>query len=270
MSAIVHSSLLPRINVRGNVKKLINELGNIQKEINKNINIYDAVMLGNIMEHIYLNDDREDEKFLYDLAKTNMRSIDFCNNFTLNDLFIIMEIRTFVKEELAMEIAQFIQYFLPQRSYEKVPICIQSKDAKGKTVKKHLDVKLYYGYEADAVQWLIKVFFNRIDLINQEDRSLDISNTVLDIIQNCDGLNKDVIQNKFFGVNFKDNAENHILFQTILMNEYFPTDLELFQYSHTVDYDVNDDENSLVELDVYECCGIYKMYVERCLNSYIS
>ncbi len=263
---VIHSSLLPRINVRGNVLKLVENLENIQSETS--INIYNALMLGNIMENIFKNDDRENVSFSYDLAKTNMRSIDdFCDNFTLNDLFIKMQIRTFVNEEMAMEIAQYIQIFLPQRSYEKVPIHVISKNAKGKTVSKALEVKLYYAYEADAVMWLIKTFFNRIDLININHRILDDCSTVLDIVKDYEGLNKEVIQNKFFGSDFKNNADNHILFQSILMSEYFPTNLDLFQYSHSVDFDVNDDD--LLELEVYECCGIYKMYIEKCLESYI-
>ena len=186
--------------------------------------LYDAELIGSTMENVYATTDMAP---LYEAAKSNMVSVDYVDEFTLDLMFRMMNIRTHVDERTAMEIAGFIQLYLPQRTFSKVPIAVNSVDSAGNPVTKVLEVKLYYAYEADAVQWLIKAFFNRSDLIDESHRQLNTTTTTYMILDACCEKNP-VIQTLFFGHDEAANAHNHLTFQSEIMTIRFPTTFAIF------------------------------------------
>ncbi len=157
---IAHCSQLPRIQTRGLVKKYLESF----KE--RVMDFYNPEQMGYTMEFNVFNVHADtDQKSRYANTKEKMLSVNYFGDFTLDMLFRMMNIRDTIDERTAMEIAGFIQLYLPQRPFTKVPITVNSVDSDGNPVTKVLEVKLYYAYEFAAVQWLVQVFFNRLDLI---------------------------------------------------------------------------------------------------------
>ncbi len=237
----IHSSQLPRIQTRGLVNKFVNAITKKESQY-----LYDATLIGTTMESVYATTDL---KSRYESIKTNMVSVDYVGDFTFDLMFRMMNIREHVDERTAIEIAGFIQLYLPQRTFTKVPITVNSVDAEGNPVTKVLEVKQYYAYEADAVQWLIKAFFNRIDLIDESHRMLYANTTTYDVL-NASKEKNTAVNNFFFGSDETANAHNHYTFQREMMELRFPNMFNIFR---PID-DVNEQ---------FMCCGIFTMYIER-------
>lgn len=245
-----HASQLPRIQTRG----LVNQY---MKAISRNpiyTHLYDAVIIGNTMENVYAT---TDQKSRYEAVKCAMTSVDYLGDFTLDLMFRMMNIRDHVDERMAMEIAGFLQLYLPQRTFTKTPITVNSVDAEGNPVTKVLEVKLYYAYEADAVQWLIKAFFNKSDLIDERHRMMDAT-TCTYMVLDASSVDNPVIQTLFFGDDEVANAHNHITFQSEMMNIRFPTTFNIFTPPNI----------EAGYFPSYSCAGIYTMYIERFASAF--
>ncbi len=245
---MVHCSELPRVHTRGNVKKYVDIV--TQNAYEK---LYDAKIMGDTMENIYAT---SCDASRYETAKANIVNVSYLGDFTLDMLFRMMNIREAVDERMAMEIAGIIQLYLPQRSFTKVPITVNSVDIEGKPVKKVLEVKLYYAYEADAVQWLIMAFFNRSDLIEERYRKMNAMVSPYEVLYALKDDNH-LVNTLFFGTNVYMNIQNHIIFQNEIMSIRFPSGLELFWHTHTMS-----------DLEVYSCAGIFTMYIERFTSNF--
>jgi hypothetical protein len=246
---IAHCSQLPRIQTRGLVNKFVNA---ISKKISQHL--YDATLIGNTMENVYAT---TDQKSRYETVKASMVSVDYVGDFTFDLMFRMMNIREHVDERTAMEIAGFVQFYLPQRTFEKVPIKVNSVDAEGNPVTKVLEVKLYYAYEADAVQWLIKAFFNRTDLIDESHHQLDGITAPCDILNKLKDKNQ-VIETFFFGNDVNANIHNHLTFQSEMMRIRFPTEFDIF----------TECDDMIDGYPVFTCCGIFSMYIERFADTF--
>ena len=246
---IAHCSQLPRIQTRGLVNEFVKTITKKESQY-----LYDAELIGSTMENVYATTDMAP---LYEAAKSNMVSVDYVDEFTLDLMFRMMNIRTHVDERTAMEIAGFIQLYLPQRTFSKVPIAVNSVDSAGNPVTKVLEVKLYYAYEADAVQWLIKAFFNRSDLIDESHRQLNTTTTTYMILDACCEKNP-VIQTLFFGHDEAANAHNHLTFQSEIMTIRFPTTFAIFT-------PLNIEAGYFPS---YSSSGIYTMYIERFASAF--
>lgn len=244
-----HASQLPRIQTRGLVNQFVKAIKEYQC-------LYDAVLIGNTMESVYATTDQNSR---YETAKSSMISVDYLGDFTLDLMFRMMNIRDHVDERMAMEIAGFIQLYLPQRSFTKTPITVNSVDADGNPVTKVLEVKLYYAYEADAVQWLIKAFFNKNDLIDERHRMMDAT-TCTYMVLDASSVDNPVIQTLFFGENEAANAHNHLTFQSEMMTLRFPTMFNIFTPPNI----------EAGYFPTYSCSGIYTMYIERFVSAFSS
>lgn len=244
-----HSSQLPRVQTRNIVDKFVKDISTKECSV-----LYDAELIGKTMEEAYA-----DEKSSYEAAKSSMVSIDYPGDFTLDLMFRMMNIREHVDERMAMEIAKFIQLYLPQRTFTKTPITVNSVDGEGNPVTKVLEVKLYYAYEADAVQWLIKAFFNRNDLIDERHRKLDATTCTYMVLE-ASSVDNPVIQALFFGENEDANVHNHLTFQSEMMTLRFPTMFNIFTPPN-------------IEAGYFpscSCAGIFTMYIERFVSAFSS
>lgn len=245
----VHSSLLPRIKTQGLVKEFVNAISKMVYQ-----HLYDAGLIGSIMESVYAT---TDQKSRYEAAKSAMLTVDYSGDFTLDLIFRMMNIREYVDERMAMEIAGFLQLYLPQRTFTKTPITVNSVDADRNPVTKVLEVKLYYAYEADAIQWLIKAFFNRIDLINESHQKLGSTTTTYTVLDTL-SIENPVIQTLFFGNDEAMNANNQITFQSEMMTVRFPTMFNIFTPANM----------AIGDFPSYVCAGIYTMYIERFASAF--
>ena len=243
-SKIAHCSQLPRIQTLGFSEKLFEK---ISKEENQYL--YDTVLIGRMMESFYTT---SDQKSRYEAVQSNMVSVNYVGDFTFDLMFKMMNIREHVDERMAMEIARFVQLYLPQRTFTKIPITINSVDAEGNPVTKILEVKLYYAYEADAVQWLIKAFFNKSDLIDESHRQMNATTTPFAVLNELKDVNP-MIQTIFFGDDDVANQHNHLTFQSEMMNVHFPLTVDIFRPTLQM----------IGEYHIYACYGIYTMYIER-------
>lgn len=94
-------------------------------------------------------------------------------SFTLNDVLTSMGMRgpegNFVPEHVAIMLGNFINYFLPDRHFDTTRITVS-----GKTMK----VKLYMACERELMEHLVKIFFDRIDLIAPRHMNLYYFNVV--------------------------------------------------------------------------------------------
>ncbi len=246
----VHATQLPRIQTHGFVKQFVNA---IMKHPD-HTHFYDAELIGNIMENVYATTEMYSR---YKDVQSNMVSVDYTDEFTLDLMFRMLNIRETVDERMAMEIAGFIQLYLPQRSFIKRPITVNSVDGEGNPVTKVLEVKLYYAYEADAVQWLIKVFFNKSDLINERYRNLHAMTTTYSVLSNSSAY-QPVIQTLFFGNDEVANIHNHITFQNEIMTVRFPIEFNIFTVTDMVVGDVT----------LYACAGIFTMYIDSFASTF--
>jgi hypothetical protein len=244
---MVHCSALPHIKTRGIVKNYVDAITKNQPE-----QLYNAEWMGSVMERLYAT---TDEAARYERAKSTIVNVDYFGDFTLDMLFRMMNIRETVDERMAMEIAEFIRLYLPQRTFTKVPITVDSVDSDGNHVKKVLEVKLYYAYEADAVQWLIKVFFNMNDLIDERHQQMNANITHYEVLEALKGENEQV-NAFFFGSNKTMNIYNHITFQNEMICFRFPTEFGIFRYNRTMD-----------DFQLYSCAGIFTMFMERFTHS---
>ncbi len=246
---VAHSSQLPRIQTRGLVKEFVNAISKKEYQY-----LYDAELIGSTMESVYATTIQMSR---YEAAKTSMVSVDYMGDFTFDLMFRMMNIREHVDERTAMEIAGFVQLYLPQRPFTKTTITVDSVDATGNPVTKVLEVKLYYAYEADAVQWLIKAFFNRSDLIDESHRQLNATTSTYMILDAC-SVENDVIQTLFFGADEVANTHNHLTFQSEMMNIRFPNTFDIFT-------------PPIMEVGYfpsYSCSGIFTMYIERFASAF--
>lgn len=246
-----HSSQLPRIQTRRLVNQFVKAISKKEDQY-----LYDAELIGNTMESVYAT---TDQKSRYEAAKCSMVSVNYVGDFTFDLMFRMMNIRENVDERMAMEIAGFVQLYLPQRTFTKSTITVDSVDAEGNPVTKVLEVKLYYAYEADAVQWLIKAFFNKSDLINERHRMLDAT-TCTYMVLDASSVENPVIQTLFFGENEVANTHNHLTFQSEIMTVRFPTMFNIFT-------------PPIIEagyFPTYSCSGIYTMYIERFVSAFSS
>ncbi len=246
---IAHATQLPRIQTRGLVKEFVNAISKKESQY-----LYDAELIGSTMESVYATTIQMSR---YEAVKASMMSVDYIGDFTFDLMFRMMNIREHVDERTAMEIAGFVQLYLPQRTFSKVPITVDSVDADGNPVTKVLEVKLYYAYEADAVQWLIKAFFNKSDLIDESHRQLNATTTTYMILDAC-SVENPVIQTLFFGRDEAANTHNHLTFQSEMMTIRFPTMFNIFTPPiMDVGY-----------FPSYSCAGIFTMYIERFASAF--
>lgn len=248
---IAYATQLPRIKTRGFVQEF---LKNISKEEYQSL--YDSVLIGRIMESVYTI---TDQYSLYKEVQSNIVSVDYIGDFTFDLMFRMMNIRKDVDERMAMEIAGFVQLYLPQRTFTKTTITVDSVDADGNEVTKVLDVKLYYAYEADAVQWLIKSFFNKNDLIDERYRQMNATVTPYSVLNESKDENP-VIQTFFFGDDDTANDHNHLTFQSEMMTLHFPVTCNIFR---PIDMIING-------FQVYGCASIYTMYMNRFSSAFCS
>lgn len=248
-SKIAHCSQLPRVHTRGFVKMFVD---NITKKSYPYL--YDAVLIGNTMESVYATTDQYSR---YKDVQDNMVSVDFIGDFTFDLMFRMMNIREHVDERMAMEIAGFIQLYLPQRTFTKTPITVNSVDAEGNSVTKVLEVKLYYAYETDAVQWLIKAFFNKSDLIDESYQQIGATTTPYKVLEEANDENH-VIQTLFFGNDEAANAINHLTFQNEMMTIRFPNMFDIFRPTDMI----------IGGYPVHSCAGIFTMYINRFASAF--
>jgi hypothetical protein len=246
---IAHCTQLPRIQTRGFVKMFVNAM--MKK---KSTHLYDATLIGNTMESIYATTDQMSR---YEAVKSNMVSVDYIGDFTFDHLFRMMNIREDIDERMAMEIAGFVQLYLPQRTFSKVPITVDSVDSTGEPIKKVLEVKLYYAYEADAVQWLIKAFFNKSDLIDETYKQMNAMVTPYSVLDGSRGENP-VINTLFFGNDEAANVHNHLSFQSEMTTVRFPVMFDIFRPTDMM----------ISGYPVYGCSGIYTMYINRFTSAF--
>ncbi len=246
---IAHATKLPRIQTRGFVKEFVNAIS--EKEIQY---FYDAELIGSTMENVYAT---TDQKSRYEVVKASMVSVEYIGDFTFDLMFRMMNIRENVDERTAMEIAGFVQLYLPQRTFSKVPITVNSVDIDGNPVTKVLEVKLYYAYEADAVQWLIKAFFNRTDLIDESHRQLNVVTTTYMVLNDYIKKNP-VINTLFFGPDGAANVHNHLTFQSEMTTIRFPTTFPIFTPC----------EQMIEGHPIFMCSGIFTIYIERFASSF--
>lgn len=251
----VQASQLPRIKTRGLVRKFYEQLGI------KPSYIYDAGLIGQTMENVYST---TGERSRYETAKSNMVSTDHFGDFTLNEIFILMKIREDVDECMAMEIAGLIQLYLPQRTFNKISITVNSKESDGTPVKKVLEVKQYCAYEADAVQWLVKSFFNRIDLIDEVHRELPthVSPYTVLFVSKQHLPNREVIDTLFFSEDRLLNLNNHTTFQSEMTTLRFPSGHNIFNLNQIIENEFLDSFQS------FYCAGIFAIYIERYANAF--
>lgn len=247
--SIAHCSQLPRVHSHGFVKQFANAISEEQHDY-----FYDATRIGSIMERIYAGTDQQSR---YEAVKASIASVDHVSDFTLDLIFRMMNIREHVDERMAMEIAEFIQNYLPQRTFTKTTITVNSVDIFGEPVTKVLEVKLYYAYEMDAVMWLIKAFFNKSDLIDETDRQLKTLTTFNEVLYSIKDVNP-MVQTLFFGLDDAVNAMNHLTYQTEMMTMRFPSAFHIF---HPTDMTING-------YTIHAFVGIYTMYIKRFTNSF--
>ncbi len=112
-------------------------------------------------------------------------------SFTMDNILKDMCLRTtdgftnMVTEPLAIELGKFINLFLPDRSFEKVMVNVSGKN---------MSVKLYYDYERDQIENLVKVFFNRLDLIKPSHLliyAFTVKSLLQNIVSSLDGSDTD-------------------------------------------------------------------------------
>ena len=241
---IIHSSQLPRIKPRG----LVEEFDNIIEGSDHN-QLYNSIDIGNNMESVFATSDQYSR---YKDIQSNMVNIDYMSDFTLDFMFRTMNIREQVDERMAMEIAGFIRRYLPfsNRPFNKTSITVNSVDTDGNPVTKVLEVKLYYAYEADAVQWLVKSFFNRSDLINERHRIMNAMISLDKILETYSLF----VKNDSTAI----NAYDALSFQNDILASHI-TSPSIFTSSDVMINGYN----------VYSCAGIFTMYMERFADSHI-
>ncbi len=152
----------------------------------------------------------------------------YMGSFTMNDILCDMGIRThdgtvnYLPEPIAIELGKFINYFLPGRPFEKVDIMVGEKK---------MNVKLYYQYEREEIEHLVKIFFNRLDLIKPHHMRTQMFN-VIDFITGFleslpeDSPDKTVFANLFNVANPSYN-ENIMRFQNDLL-AHLPDSIRIY------------------------------------------
>jgi hypothetical protein len=139
-------------------------------------------------------------------------------SFTMNDVLCDMTIRSrdgtvnHLDEPYAIELGKFINHFLPDRRFEKVDIMVGSKK---------MNVKLYYQYERDEIEHLVKIFFNRLDLIKPHHMMTQSFNVITFLHGFITSLSDDTPQKEVLSNMFiTEDAEkmNIMTFQNELMD----------------------------------------------------
>ena len=145
------------------------------------------------------------------------------NSFTMNNILCDMGMRVatpsginHVAEPLAIELGKFINLFLPQREFTKVNVTVGRRE---------MSVKLYYSYERKEIEQLVKIFFMRLDLIDERHRLLYYFN-IAEFFPNfvsslAEGPEKEVLYNMYVRNDTEKVIErnlNYMSFQHQLMS----------------------------------------------------
>jgi hypothetical protein len=180
--------------------------------------------------------------------------------FTMDNVLKDMGLRSHdgsanaINEPLAIELGKFINLFLTDRPFQKVMVNVSGKN---------MSVKLYYHFERDEIENLVKIFFNRLDLINPSNRVMyefSVNTLFSDIASSLDDTDpvKGIITNMFLHDHIQCE-DNRMTFQESIMDNI---PIELLVPIPT-DNSNEDDETSIT----YEFPANYRLFAENAVIS---